>query len=144
MPRGEEMIGMVKEYGPDIVTEAGVSKSVGAAEFANSSGTAFTTEGTSYSAYVYGTRIKGTDILMAGDGYGWRKRQLDHRRIAQKAIEQFRLAERIASLTSGKPGPAVGRGGSQTPAHCRPAAALSPGCGGGILLNRQQEPPLLL
>lgn len=97
---GEEMIAVLKEYGPDIVTDAGVSKSVGTVQFANSSGLSFEARGTSFSAYVHGTRIRGTDILMAGEGYGWRRRELDHRKIAEKAVEQFRLAERTAQVGS--------------------------------------------
>lgn len=98
---GDEMMTLVKEYNSDIILDAGAGKHVGRSEFANSSGVEFTTEGTSFGVYVSGQWIRGTDILQAGHGFGWRKRELDHVAIAKKAIEWFRMAEKIAPIKSG-------------------------------------------
>jgi len=102
MQIGEEMIALVKEYNPDIILHAGSGKSVGRSEFANSSGVKYTTEGTHFGAGVHGQWIRGTDILWAGDSFGWRKREIDQVEIAQKAIEWFEMAEKIASIKSGE------------------------------------------
>ena len=100
---GQELVDGLRSYDPDIVSYANVSKSVGRAEFANSSGLSFSEEGTHFSVSLYGNRIRGTDILWAGDGFGWRKRAVvDHRAILSKVIQKFRWAERMAKVTSGK------------------------------------------
>ncbi|MBM3241769.1 TldD/PmbA family protein [Candidatus Poribacteria bacterium] len=97
---GEEMIALVKEYNPDIILHAGAGKSVDRSEFANSSGVEYTTESTDFGVGVHGQWIRGTDILWAGHGFGWRKREIDHLEIARKAIEWFKMAEKIAPIKS--------------------------------------------
>ncbi|MBW2195789.1 MAG: hypothetical protein JRF37_09545, partial [Deltaproteobacteria bacterium] len=81
---GEEMMTLVKEYNQDILLSAGVSKSVGKREFANSAGAKHVSEGTSFSAGIQGQLVRGTDILWAGDSFGWKKREIDHVAIARK------------------------------------------------------------
>lgn len=98
---GEEMVTLVKEYNPDILVSAEVSKAVGKGQFANSAGTEHTTEATSFAVWVNGQLIRGTDILWAGHGFGWKKREIDHVDIARKAIELFKMAENIAPIKSG-------------------------------------------
>jgi len=98
---GEEMIALVKEYKPEILLYAGASKSSRKGEFANSNGVEYADESTIFSASVYGEWIRGTDILSAGHGLGWRKRGIDHIEIARKAIELFKMAEKIARIKSG-------------------------------------------
>jgi len=98
---GEEMIALVKEYNPDIILHAGADKSVNRSEFANSSGVEYTTESTNFGVGISGQWIRGTDILWAGHGFGWRKREIDHVEIARKTIEWFKMAEKIAPIKSG-------------------------------------------
>ncbi|OEU52052.1 MAG: hypothetical protein BA872_07175 [Desulfobacterales bacterium C00003060] len=98
---GEEMIGLVKEYKSDILLSAGVDKSAGRSQFANSAGTEYTTEATAFGVWVNGQLIRGTDILWAGHGFGWKKREIDHVEIAENAIELFKMAENIAPIRSG-------------------------------------------
>jgi PmbA protein len=98
---GEEMVTLVKEYNPDILVGAGVSKAVGKGQFANSAGIEHTIEATSFAVWVNGQLIRGTDILWAGHGLGWKKREIDHVEIAKKAIELFKMAENIARIKSG-------------------------------------------
>jgi PmbA protein len=98
---GEEMIALVKEYNPDIILHAGSGKSVDRGEFANSNGVEYKIESTDFGLGVHGQWIRGTDILMAGHGFGWRKREIDHVEIAKKAIEWFIMAEKIAHIKSG-------------------------------------------
>jgi PmbA protein len=99
---GREMVELVKDYNPDILMDAGISKRVSRGEFANSSGAEYTAEGTGFDINVNGQWVRGTDILWAGYGFGWRKREIDHVKVAQKAIELFRMAENIASIRSGE------------------------------------------
>ena len=99
---GEEMMGLVKDYNPDILASAGVNKGVGTTEFANSAGIAYTTQSTSFSAGIEGQLIRGTDILWAGHGLGLKKREIDHREMARKTVVLFRMAERIAPVRSGQ------------------------------------------
>ncbi|MFQ6042890.1 MAG: TldD/PmbA family protein [Candidatus Poribacteria bacterium] len=98
---GEEMIALVKEYNSDIILSAGAGKVVGRSEFANSSGVEYTSEGTGFGVGIFGQWIRGTDILWAGDGFEWRKRDIDHVEIARKAIKWFKMAEKIAPIKSG-------------------------------------------
>ncbi len=98
---GEEMMTLVKEYNPDILVSAGVGKSMSKSWFANSAGAGYATETTSFSIGVHGQWVRGTDILLAGHGFGWKKREIDHRKIAGKAIELFKMAENIAPMKSG-------------------------------------------
>jgi PmbA protein len=98
---GEEMITQVKEYNPDVLVSAGVSKSVSKNQFANSAGIELATEETGFSVWVHGQWVRGTDILLAGHDFGWKRRQIDHVGIARKAIELFKMAEHIAPLRSG-------------------------------------------
>jgi len=98
---GEEMMALVKDYNSDIVLHASAGKGFDSGEFANSSGLEYAGESTDFVVYIYGQWVRGTDILMAGEGLGWRKREIDHVELARKAIEWFKLAERTASIKSG-------------------------------------------
>ena len=99
---GEEMLAVVKEFNGDILVDAGAGKSVAEAEFANSAGVRFATKNTSFGVGVSGVWIRGTDILWAGHGFGWKKRELDHIAVARKAVEFFRMAEKLARISSGE------------------------------------------
>ena len=98
---GEEMMGLVKAYRSDILVSAGASKSVKKGQFANSAGIEYASETTSFGVGVSGQWVRGTDILMAGHGFGWKKRDIDHAAIAGKAIQLLKMAENIASIKSG-------------------------------------------
>ena len=98
---GEEMMTLVKEYNPDILLSSGVSKNVSKGQFVNSAGIEFSTETTNFAVGVNGQWIRGTDILWAGHGFGWKKREIDHVGIARKVIELFKMAENIAPIKSG-------------------------------------------
>ena len=98
---GEEMMALVKAYRTDILVSAGVGKSVSKSQFANSAGMEFTAETTSFGVGVNGQWIRGTDILLAGHGFGWKKRDIDHPAIAGKVIELLKMAEKIVPIDSG-------------------------------------------
>lgn len=98
---GEEMMSLVKGYRSDILVSAGAGKSVSKMQFANSAGIEYTTQTTSFGVGVHGQWVRGTDILMAGHSFGWKKREIDHAAIAGKAIELLKMAEKIAPIKSG-------------------------------------------
>jgi PmbA protein len=98
---GQEMMALIKEYNADILAGARIRKNVGRREFANSAGAAFTSESTDFGVGADGQLVRGTDILQAWHSFGWKKREIDHVGIARKAIEWFRMAERIAPIESG-------------------------------------------
>jgi PmbA protein len=98
---GQEMMELVKEYNPDILLGADVSKTVSKTEFANSSGAEFVNESTDFGMWISGQWIRGTDILEAGRGLGRKQRAIDHVAIAKQVIEWFRMAENIAPIKSG-------------------------------------------
>ena len=97
---GEEMIALVKEYNPDIILHAGLGKVISKSEFANSSGIELTSETTNFGLGINGQLVRGTDILWAGHGFGWRKRDIDHIEITKKAIQLFKMAEKTAPIRS--------------------------------------------
>lgn len=99
---GEEMISLIKEYNPNIVARATSGKRIGRIEFANSGGQTFISEGTVFGAYSAGQLTKGNDILMAGRSESVRKKaDLDHKAIAQRTIDLFKMSEKIAAIQSG-------------------------------------------
>ena len=99
---GEGMIARVKDYNSDILLGAGVSRSVMRNELANSAGADLSEESTAFSLGVHGQLVRGTDILWAGHGFGWKKRDIDQDQVAAKTIELFRLAEKTATIRSGE------------------------------------------
>jgi len=96
-----EMLAVVRESNPDILVDARAGKNVTKGEFANAAGVEFTTESSAFSVGVSGQWIRGTDILMAGEHFGWKKREIDHVKVAGKAVRWFELAEKGASVRSG-------------------------------------------
>jgi len=98
----EEMLALVKKYNQDILLNAGAGKNVNNFQFANSAGAEYSSEATNYSVWVDGQLIRGTDILWAGHSIAWKKLEIDHVKIANKAIDLFKMAEVIAPVKSGK------------------------------------------
>jgi PmbA protein len=98
----QEMVDQLKTYNPELLVEARATKRLRQLEFANSSGSAFANESTDFDMGVDGQLIRGTDILYAGHGFGWKKRDIDPTAIARRAIEWFRMAERTVPIQSGE------------------------------------------
>ena len=98
---GNEMMAVVKDYNSDILLSAGLKKVVGTTEFANSAGTRLTSDRTQFRLGVHGQLVRGTDILWAGDSFGWRRREIDHIGVAKKAVKLFRMAEKTVPIRSG-------------------------------------------
>ncbi len=97
---GNEMMAVVKDYNPDILLSAGLKKVVSNTEFVNSAGARFTSERTQFKLGMNGQLVRGTDILWAGDSFGWRKRDIDHIGVAEKTVKLFRMAEKTVPIRS--------------------------------------------
>jgi PmbA protein len=97
---GQEMIAPVKEYNSDIIVDSGASKGMSRREFANSSGMEYSVDYTDFSVHVHGQWVRGTDILSAWYGFGWRKREIEHTEVARKATQLLKMAENIAPIRS--------------------------------------------
>lgn len=101
----QEMVDLVKEYDPEILVSAGFDKSVAHIHFVNSAGVEFQTKSTRLSVGISGERIRGTDILYEWYGQSWRQAELDrinHKAIANRAIQKFHWAEKNAEIKSNK------------------------------------------
>jgi PmbA protein len=99
---GQGMMEMIKAYNPAILAEAGVEKSVASVEFANSAGATYSAEHTDFGVGTGGQLVRGTDVLFAWHNVGGKQRDVDTEEIADKAIEYFRMAERIAPVRTGQ------------------------------------------
>lgn len=98
---GEDMMACLKAYNPEILVGAEIDRTVNQAQFANSSGSEFTTASTFFGAWVSGQWIRGTDILLTWHGYGSKKRALDHTAIANQVVEWLKMAENVVPIQSG-------------------------------------------
>ena len=99
---GQGMMDMIKSYNPDILAGAQVTKTVQQVEFANSAGAAYTEQHSNYNVGAGGVLVRGTDILFAEHGVAQKRSGVDPEEIAERAIEYFRLAERMAPVHSGQ------------------------------------------
>ena len=103
---GQQMMDMIKAYNPEILAAAGVNRKITRIEFANSKGAVYSEELTDFDVGAGGQWTRGTDILFAGHSVGQRKRKLDTEEVAARAIEYFRMAEKIVPVQS-KPMPVI-------------------------------------
>ena len=103
---GQQMMDMIKAYNPEILAGAGVNRTITRVEFANSKGATYSEEHTSFDVAAAGQWTRGTDILFAGHSVGQKKRVLDTEDVAARAIEYFRMAEKIVPVES-KPMPVI-------------------------------------
>jgi PmbA protein len=98
---GDEIVALLKGYDPEILASAEIERGVGRVELANSSGAAFAVDSTDFGVSAGGVRVRGTDVLTAGHTLGGRARTLDHRGVAHKVIDWFRMAENLVAMNSG-------------------------------------------
>ena len=103
---GQQMMDMIKAYNPEILAGAGINRTITRVEFANSKGALYTEEHTNFDVGAGGQWTRGTDILFAGHGVAQKKRALDTEDVAARAIDYFRMAEKIVPVES-KPMPVI-------------------------------------
>ncbi|MBN2146759.1 MAG: TldD/PmbA family protein [Anaerolineales bacterium] len=95
---GQSMMDMIKSYNPEILAGAGLNKTIQKVQFANSAGAAYSEEHTNFDVGAGGQLVRGTDILFAGHSLAQKNRQIDTEDVAERAVEYFRLAERLAPI----------------------------------------------
>jgi PmbA protein len=100
------MMDMIKAYNPEILAGAGINRTITRIEFANSKGAVYTEEHTNFDVGAGGQWTRGTDILFAGHSVAQKKRALDTEDVAARAIDYFRMAEKIVPVES-KPMPVI-------------------------------------
>ena len=103
---GQQMMDMIKAYNPEILAGAGINRTITRVEFANSKGALYTEEHTNFDVGAGGQWTRGTDILFAGHSVAQKKRALDTEDVAARAIDYFRMAEKIVPVES-KPMPVI-------------------------------------
>lgn len=99
---GVDMMETVNEYNPEILFNAGVNKRVLRYEFANSRGARFADDCTNFDMGGWGQLVRGTDIFSTSYGIYGRKRQVNQAEVARRVVENFKLAENSAVITSGQ------------------------------------------
>jgi len=97
---GQQMMDMIKAYNPEILAGAGVNRTIIKIEFANSKGATYAEEQNKFDVRAGGQWPRGTDILFAGHSVGQKNRKLDTEDVAARAIEYFRMAEKIVPIES--------------------------------------------
>lgn len=97
---GAEMLRVVKDYNDEIKVSAQAFRDVVERELANSSGLHLSQRSSGYGVGVGGVLVRGTDMLIVSHGKQWRRRDTDPQALAERAVEQFRLAEQTASVAS--------------------------------------------
>lgn len=99
---GQGLIDAVRRFEPELLCEAHVRRNVINATIANSNGGSFRYEGTTYSVAVYGTRIRGTDMLFVGDGQASCKNDINLAEIENEVAQQLAYTKTNATIKTGE------------------------------------------
>jgi PmbA protein len=97
---GQTLIDTVRAAEPDLLCQAAVRRAIGTVTLVNSNGGGFTSRGTMFSAWVYGTLIRGTDMLFVGDGDACCSPKLDTRAIEVAVVQQLEFSRQHATCRS--------------------------------------------
>ena len=93
---GQSLIDAVRKAEPDIQCDAHLRKTVGTESLANSNGGQFSYTASALSAGMYGTLIRGTDMLFVGDADASCSPKLDVAQIERTIIGQLERARETA------------------------------------------------
>ncbi len=97
---GAQMLDLIKGYNNDIKVFAGAGWSAGEQRILNSSGLDVRHHGSHYGIGIGGELIRGTDMLQVYANRDWRMPVVAPKDLAERVIEQFRLAERNVPVAS--------------------------------------------
>src|SRR5574341_1160542 len=97
---GQSLIDVVRRTEPELLCDASVRRNVGSVTIANSNGGQFSYRGTSYSAWLHGTLIRGTDMLFVGDGDASCRAQLDLKAAERNIVRQLEYSRRTAEVST--------------------------------------------
>ncbi|MFC1906362.1 TldD/PmbA family protein [Chloroflexota bacterium] len=97
---GEELIAMIRDHTPDIVCEAGVTKSVISVRIINSRGGQAKYRKSIFNLGIEGNLIRDTDMLFVGESESSCHPLLETRTITKAVCQQLELAKCQASVSS--------------------------------------------
>jgi PmbA protein len=99
---GDSLIARVRSHTPELVCEAGVTKSVGRVNILNSRGGEASYRKSFFTISIEGTLIRDTDMLFVGEVDSSCHPIGEFKAIADSVIKQLELAKRPASVSSGR------------------------------------------
>jgi PmbA protein len=97
---GEELIALVTGHTPDIICEAMVSKDIVSLQLMNSAGGEASYRKSVFSLSIWGSLIRGTDMLFVGEGQSSCHPITTPHEVADVVIQQLELAKNRASVPS--------------------------------------------
>ncbi len=97
---GQSLIAAITDRSPEILCEGGVSKESASVTIANSRGGRASYKRSTFSVYMEGTLIRGTDMLFVGDSESSCHPVLDVSQILKTVLEQLEQAKNTASVAS--------------------------------------------
>jgi len=99
---GEELIALITEYTPDIVCEAMVTKDIISLRLMNSGGGQASYRKSIFSLSIWGSLIRGTDMLFVGEIQSSCNPLTQPKEVADVVIQQLELAKNRASVPTGQ------------------------------------------
>jgi PmbA protein len=99
---GQSLIDHARGVEPELLCDAFVRKTVSQVTIANSAGGRFTERGTSCSASLHGTLIRGADMLFVGDGDASCRTDIALDQIKSTIARQLELSRREARMRTGE------------------------------------------
>ncbi|MDY6918320.1 MAG: TldD/PmbA family protein [Chloroflexota bacterium] len=98
----ESLIGAVRRHTPELVCEAGATKSVSTVSILNSKGGEMSYRSGSFVVGMEAMLIRDTDMLFVGDFEASCRPLRDVKPLADSVIEQLELAKRTATVSTGE------------------------------------------
>ncbi len=99
---GQELIEIITKHTPGILCEAMVSKDTVSVKLLNSNGGQASYQKSIFSIGIYGSLIRGTDMLFVGESQSFGHPITQPRDIARVVIQQLELAKNQASVPTGQ------------------------------------------
>ena len=97
---GEELIAIVRVHTPELICEAGVTKSTTSVRIINSRGGQAEYQQSIFSLGIEGQLIRDTDMLFVGDGQSSGHPILESKAVAEAVLEQLERAKNRASAAT--------------------------------------------
>jgi PmbA protein len=99
---GQELIEIIIKHTPEILCEAGVSKDTISVKLLNSNGGQAEYKKSIFSIGIYGSLIRGTDMLFVGESRSFCHPITQPQDIAKVVVRQLELAKNQASVPTGQ------------------------------------------
>jgi len=99
---GQSLIDRVREHTPELICEAGVSKSIITVEIMNSRGGKATYQKSIFGIEIEGVLIRGTDMLFVGDSESSCSPVFETGTVSGNTIEQLERAKRTSPAPAGR------------------------------------------